>query len=157
MLTDRIIEILNLPITAVIGKLPTPYNDYTLFLPFRKGLDYKYLLVTELSEFAKRRISLLVPYSEAEEEICLRLIQKKQVLGLSDVCIKGMTVIPDKNTKFISDEILSAYPFGTVYVPQNSIITPLADSSNIKIRKADFSCNSERFAEVFGQPKSLTD
>ena len=156
MLIDRVIEILNLPITAVIGKLPTPYNNYTCFLPFSKGLEYQHLLVTELSEFAKKRIEMKIPYSEAEEEICRLIMQKKQVFGLHGICTDGMTVIPDESTKFISEKILSSYPFGTVYVPENAIITPLADNLNILIRKADFSCNSERFAEVFGQPKSQT-
>ena len=149
-------EILKLPVTAVIGKLPTPYNNYTCFLPFKKGLEYQYLLVTELSEFARKRISTEVPFSDAEEEICSLIMQKKQVFGLSSICTDKMTAIPDKNTKFVSEKILLSYPFGTIYVPERAIITPLADNSNILIRKADFSCNSEKFAEVFGQPKNLT-
>lgn len=157
MLTKRVLEILKLPITAVIGKLPMPYNSYTCFLPFKSGMEYSYLLVTELSEFARRRISLSVPFYPEEEEIVRRLEIKKPVFAPSSLCVDRMTKIPDNYTKFISSEMLDSYPFGTILVPENSILSPLAEDKHIIIRKADFSCNSDRYAEVFGQPRNQTD
>lgn len=157
MIIKRVMEILSLPITAVIGRLPVPYNDYTCFLPFKKGMDYEYLLVTELSDFALRRIELIVPCSPEEEEICKCIMCGKKVFGFGIKNSKDIIKIPDTNTKYISNEFLTLYPFGTVYVPESAIITPLENEHNIIIRKADFSCKSERYAEVFGQPKRAKD
>jgi len=157
MLTKRVLEILNLPITAVIGGLPVPYNPYTCFLPFKIGMEYSYLLVTELSEFARRRISLSVPFYPEEEEIVRRLESGNRVFAPASLCAGKMTKIPDCSTRFISSEMLDSYPFGTIFVPENSILSPLSEDKHITIRKADFSCNSDRYAEVFGQPKNLTD
>lgn len=157
MIIDRVLEILSLPITAVIGEIPKPYNPYTCFLPFKQNLEYEFLLVTELSEFARRRIELLVPFSSEEEEICKRLINKKQVMGLDSLCISGMTKIPDFKTRLISAEMAKQYPFKTLYIPMHAIVTPLAKEENLIIKEADFSCKSDRYAEVFGQPRKLRD
>ncbi|MBQ7039583.1 MAG: hypothetical protein IJN39_03340 [Clostridia bacterium] len=154
MLIDRVIEILNLPITAVIGPLPLPYNPHTCFLPYKKGVRYDYLLVTSLSEFARRRIELLVPYSPEEEEIAKCILKNRQIFMLDSISVRTAVKIPDFSTKFVSFKTLESYPFGTIFVPENSIITPLSDEVNVNIRKADFSCRSDWYAEVFGQPKS---
>ena len=150
MTAKRVLEILKLPKTAVIGEISLAYNPYTLFLPYKENLNFDYLLVTNLSEFSKRRISLFVPFSKEEEIICSHILQKKPVFALHSAAIKGMTIIPDKSTRLITKEITSAYPFSTMYVPKNAVITPLAAEENLIIK--EFSeCKSEKFAEVFGQ------
>lgn len=152
MIYDKILKILALPKTKVIGDLNRVYNPYTLFIPFDYNENFDFLLVTYLSEYQKNRIELRVPFTKEEEAICTFLDNKKQVFGLSKFATSGMIIIPDETTKVITASLLNQYPFGTIFVPKDAVITPLAKDTNIIIKEFD-KCKSEQFAEVFGQPK----
>lgn len=152
MIYKKILKILELPKTKVIGSLKMVYNQYTLFIPFDCKENFDYLLITYLSEYQKNRIELRVPFTKEEETICSFLDSKKKVFSLSSFATSGMIIIPDETTKLITAKLINEYPFGTIYVPRGAIITPAAKEENIIIKEFD-KCKSEQFAEVFGQPK----
>ncbi len=154
MICDKILKILALPKTKIIGSLKRVYNPYTLFIPFDCKENFEYLFVTHLTEYQKNRIELRVPFTKEEETICSFLDSKKQVFALSSVATSGMTIIPDETTKLITEKLIKEYPFGTIFVPKDAIITPSAKEENIIIKEFD-KCKSEQFAEVFGQPKKV--
>lgn len=151
---DRIIHILSLPKTLVVGGLNKAFNNYTLFCPYRKNTDYAYILITKLSEFEKRRIELGVPFSEEEEYVCRAILDKKAVFSLQCCAVSGTIIIPDGTTRLITKRMVQNYPFSAMYIPRGALITPLAaeEKQNIEFKEWK-KCESERYAEVFGQPK----
>ncbi|MBR4030665.1 MAG: hypothetical protein IKJ06_04635 [Clostridia bacterium] len=156
MIYKRVLEILNLPKTVVIGRIKRVYNPYTLFLPFNAETDFDYVLVTHLTEYSKNRIKLRVPFTAEEEFLCRCLDNKKKVFSLHKYAIDGMSIIPDDTTRVITKNLLDNYPFGTVLVPENAIITPSAKDENIIIKEFKI-CKSEEFLKVFGQPKKTSN
>lgn len=150
---DKILKILSLPKTCVIGTLSTAYNDHTLFMPYQTQTDFSYTLITNLTPFQKRRIELFVPYTPEEEWVCNLLLQEKAVYALEQVNLKGAVIIPDHTTRVITSQKAKAYPFQKMYVPKGTNITLSAREQAIEIEEFD-SCKKEKFAEVFGQPKN---
>lgn len=156
MIYKRVLEILNLPKTAVIGKIKRVYNPYTLFLPYNSETDFDYVFITYLTEYSKNRIRLRVPFTDEEEFLCRCLDNKRQVFSLHKYALDGMAIIPDDTTGVITKNLLDNYPFGTVFVPENAIITPSARDENIIIKEFKI-CKSEEYWEVFGQPKKTNN
>ncbi len=151
---DRIMHILSLPKTLVVGSLNKAFNNYTLFCPYRENTEYAYILITELNEFEKRRIELGVPFSEEEEYICRAILSKKAVFSLQSCAVSNTIIIPDDTTRLITKRMVQDYPFSAMYIPRGALITPLAaeEKQNIEFKEWK-KCESERYAEVFGQPK----
>ena len=155
MIVRKVLDVLSLPVTAVYGNLSRVYNDYTLFLPYKKAeQSFEYVLVTELSFFARRRIEMLLPNCEGEEFICSCILNGKKVFATQSIATSQMIKLPDLTTKLISRSFIAKYPFGTIYVPKNTLITPSVRDENI-IVKEFLPCESEKYAEVFGQPKKM--
>ncbi len=152
MITEKVLKILSLPKTLLIGNLSRVYNDYTLFLPYQPGMKYEYTLITSLSFFEKQRIRLNVPCNETETYICTQLLNKKDVFALQSAALPGMIVIPDQTTHLITKNMVTAYPFATMYVPEGAKITPLAAEESIDFKECKL-CELEKYAEVFGQQK----
>ena len=150
---DKIIKILSLPKTCVIGNLNTVYNPYTLFMPYQKDTQFKFTLVTSLSPFQKRRIELLVPFSPEEEWVCSQFLSGKPVFALEHIHLKGAIEIPDHTTRLVTSQKAKAYPFKKMYVPCGTKITLAAREQSIEFEEFK-SCEKEKFAEVFGQPKN---
>lgn len=150
---DKIIKILSLPKTCVIGNLNTVYNPYTLFMPYQKDIRYDFTIVTSLTPFQKRRIELLVPFSPEEEWVCNLLLSGNPVFALEHIRLKGATVIPDHTTRLVTSQKAKAYPFKKMYVPCGTKITLAAREQSIEFEEFE-SCEKEKFAEVFGQPKN---
>lgn len=147
---QKILDILSLPKTLVVGAQARTFNPYTLFLPFREGMDYMYILITHLSPFEKRRIELQVPFSPQEELVATWLIKGKPVYALEQVALSGAIPIPDCTTKLITAEKARLYPFKKMFVPKGTCITHAAREESIEFEEFNV-CEREKYAEVFGQ------
>lgn len=154
MIVNKILNILKLPKTLVVGNLNKAYNSYTLFLPYRESTEYDFILITELNLFSKQRIRMNVPYNALEEYICTALINHKKVFALQSAAIPGTIIIPDTTTRLITKSMAGNYPFKTMFIPQGALITPLAAEERIEFKEFR-PCESEKYAEVFGQPKNV--
>lgn len=153
-MVEKILRILALPKTGVMGGIKTLYNQYTLFMPYNRNVDFTYVLVTALTPFQKRRIELKVPSTEEEEWIADRLLRQKPVFALEQVGLAGAIVVPDHTTRLITREKVKNYPFKKMYVPHGAVITASARDESIEFEEFD-SCIKEKFAEAFGQPRKM--
>ncbi len=152
---DKILKIMSLPQTCVIGNLTAVYNPYTLFMPFRHETDFAFTLITHLTPFQKRRIELFVPFTPEEEWVCNLLLSGKTVFALEQVHLKGAVTIPDQSTRVITSEKAKAYPFGKMFIPRGTFVTLAAREQSVEFEEFE-PCEKEKFAEVFGQPKKVS-